>query len=66
MEQSPLLNSQTVEVIAIAQGAAKGEIKWRDKGNVRVVLASNITENYYQGGIVGRTSRLITLVKDKN
>jgi peroxiredoxin len=65
LNESPLLNDPAVDVIAIAREETNEDvIKWRDKNNIRVPLATDVNRSIYQQFAVGGIPRLITVGKD--
>ena len=65
LNQSPLLNDPTLEIIAIAREEANEEvIKWRDEHNINVPLATDVDRSIYKQFAVGGIPRLITVGKD--
>jgi peroxiredoxin len=65
LNESPLLNDPAVDIIAIAREETNEDvIKWRDKNNIRVPLATDVNRSIYQQFAVGGIPRLITVGKD--
>jgi peroxiredoxin len=65
LNQSPLLNDPTVEIIAIAREESNEEvIKWRDEHNINVPLATDVDRSIYKQFAVGGIPRLITVSED--
>ncbi|MFT6900923.1 MAG: peroxiredoxin [Colwellia sp.] len=65
LNESPLLNDPAVDIIAIARKETNEDvIKWRDKNNIRVPLATDVDRSIYQQFTVGGIPRLITVGKD--
>lgn len=65
LNQSPLLNDPSVEVIAIAREETNAEvIKWRDEHNINVALATDVDRSIYKQFAIGGIPRLITVSED--
>lgn len=65
LNESPLLDDPAVDVIAIAREETNEDvIKWRDKNNIRVPLATDVNRSIYQQFAAGGIPRLITVGKD--
>jgi peroxiredoxin len=65
LNQSPLLNDPTLEIIAIAREESNEDvIKWRNEHNIKVPLATDTDRSIYQKFAVGGIPRLITIGKD--
>jgi len=65
LNQSPLLNDPSVEIIAIArQESNESVIKWRNEHNIKVPLATDLDRSIYKQFAVGGIPRLITVSKD--
>jgi len=65
LNQSPLLDDPTIEIIAIAREEAnENVIKWRDEHNIKVPLATDVDRSIYKQFAVGGIPRLITVSKD--
>jgi len=65
LNQSPLLNDPTLEIIAIAREESNEDvIKWRDEHNIKVPLATDTDRSIYKQFAVGGIPRLITIGKD--
>ena len=65
LNQSPLLNDPTIEIIAIAREETNEDvIKWRDEHNIKVQLATDVDRSIYKKFAVGGIPRLITVSED--
>jgi peroxiredoxin len=65
LNQSPLLNDSTVEIIAIAREETNEDvIKWRNENNIKVPLATDLDRSIYKQFAVGGIPRLITVNKE--
>jgi peroxiredoxin len=65
LNESPLLNDPTIEVIAIAREETNEDvIKWRKDNNIKVALATDVDRSIYKQFAVGGIPRLITVSED--
>lgn len=62
LNQSPLLNDESIEIIAIAREEDAATVKaWRDKHNIKVPLASDKDRSIYKQFAAAGIPRLITV-----
>lgn len=67
LNQSPLLNDPSLEIIAIAREENNEDvIKWRDEHNINVPLATDVDRSIYKQFAVGGIPRLITIGNNNN
>jgi len=65
LNQSPLLNDSTIEIVAIAREETNEDVmKWRDEHQIKVALATDVDRSIYKQFAVGGIPRLITVNED--
>ncbi|WP_448548536.1 TlpA family protein disulfide reductase [Thalassotalea fusca] len=65
LNESPLLNDENIEVVAIAREESKEQVlKWRDENGIKVPLAVDPDRKIYSQFAQGGIPRMITVTQD--